>query len=133
MTRVAVLGAGAWGTAVAIHVAGRAAERSEVVLWARDAEQARVIDAARENPRYLPGIAIPAAASVTHDLGAVRSADVLLSAVPMAGIADLIWTLASAGIGAPLVLLAKGFVSAPDQPGGVALSHQYLAPRWPAP
>ena len=133
MTRVAVLGAGAWGTAIACHLAARTAERPDVLLWARDAEQARAIDGARENARYLPGVVIAATVAVTDALDAVRDADVLLSAVPMAAVGDLAHALAKAGIGAPLVLLAKGFVAAPDEPGGVALAHQYLAPRWPAP
>ena len=57
----------------------------------------------------------------------------LLAAVPMAALAELARALAQAGARAPLVWLAKGFVAAPDAPGGVGLAHQYLAPRWPAP
>jgi glycerol-3-phosphate dehydrogenase (NAD(P)+) len=133
MTRVAVLGAGAWGTAMASHLAARTAERPQVVLWARSAEQARAIDRTRENARYLPGVVVPDDITVTDAFDAIRDADVLLSAVPMAGVVDLVGTLANARIGAPLMLLAKGFVAAPGQPGGVALSHQFLAPRWPAP
>jgi glycerol-3-phosphate dehydrogenase (NAD(P)+) len=132
MTRVAVLGAGAWGTAMASHLAGRTAERPQVVLWARDAGQARIIGAARENARYLPRFSIPDGVVVTHALDAVRDADVLLSAVPMAGVVDLVDVLADARVAAPLMLLAKGFVAAPGQPGGVALSHQFLGPRWPS-
>ena len=54
---VTILGAGAWGTALAIA----AAARHDVRLWARDAAQARAIDAARENTRYLPGARLPGA------------------------------------------------------------------------
>jgi glycerol-3-phosphate dehydrogenase (NAD(P)+) len=133
MTRVAVLGAGAWGTAVASHLAARAADRPDVVLWARDAEQARAIDRSRENARYLPGIALPPAVVVTAAFDAVRDADLLLAAVPMAAVTDLVRTLVQGRVGAPLVLLAKGFVASPVEPGGVALPHRYLATRWPAP
>ena len=133
MTRVAVLGAGAWGTAVATHLAARAAERPDVVLWARDAEQARAIDRSRENGRYLPGIALPPAVGVTASLDAVRDADLLLVAVPMAAVPDLVRTLVQGRVGSPLVLLAKGFVASTVEPGGVALPHRYLATRWPAP
>ena len=60
MTRVAVLGAGAWGTAIAAVLSARL----EVALWARDAAQAAAISRDRRNERYLPGIALPAAVSV---------------------------------------------------------------------
>jgi len=133
MTGVAVLGAGAWGTAIAGHIAARTAERPDVVLWARDAAHARTIAAARENARYLPGIPIPESVAVTASLDNVRGAELLLLAVPMRAVAEVVRTLADAGVDTPLVLLAKGFIAAPDQPCGVALFHQYLAPRWPAP
>jgi glycerol-3-phosphate dehydrogenase (NAD(P)+) len=133
MTAVAVLGAGAWGTAIAGHIAARTAERPDVFLWARDAVHARTIGAARENARYLPGIGIPEAVAVTALLDDVRSAELLLLAVPMDAVADLVRTLREAAIDAPLVVLAKGFIAASYQPGGVALSHQYLEPRWPSP
>lgn len=132
MTRVAVLGAGAWGTALADHLASRSAERPGVLLWARDPAQAAAIGAARENPRYLPGIALAPDIAVTASLDAVREADVLLSAVPMSAVPDLVQRLADAAIAAPLMLLAKGFIAAPEFPGGVALAHQFLAARWPA-
>jgi glycerol-3-phosphate dehydrogenase (NAD(P)+) len=133
MTRVAVLGAGAWGTAIACHLAARAADRPEVVLWARDAQQARAIERSRENARYLPGIALPPGIAVTSALDPVRNADVLLAAVPIAAVPDLVETLMAARAGAPLVLLGKGFVASGSEPGGVALAHRYLALRWPAP
>ena len=55
MTRVCVVGAGSWGTAVAALVA----ENADVVLWARDPELAARIDAAHENDRYLRDITLP--------------------------------------------------------------------------
>ena len=61
---VVVLGAGAWGTAVAVH----AARRHEVRLWTRSAEHAEAMRGARRNERYLPGTELPAALSVTADL-----------------------------------------------------------------
>lgn len=76
--RVAVLGAGAWGTALAIAAmrAGR-----NVTLLARSAALAAQIDASRRNPR-LPGIDLPAAIAVGADLGAVESADIVILATP---------------------------------------------------
>ncbi|MFO1311938.1 MAG: NAD(P)H-dependent glycerol-3-phosphate dehydrogenase [Burkholderiales bacterium] len=132
MTRVAVLGAGAWGTAFAAHLASRASEAHEVTLWARDPARASAMAAARENARYLPGISLPAGLAVTSSLAALRDAEILFSAVPMAGIPDLVRALVAARLEAPLVLLAKGFVTDPEASAGGALAHQYLASRWSA-
>ena len=58
MTTVAILGAGAWGTALAIHLAGRATAHPTVTLWTRDERHARAMAATRVNTRYLPGIVL---------------------------------------------------------------------------
>ena len=68
---VAVLGAGSWGTALAMHL-GRVGV--PVRLWARDPDLAASMRARRENPRYLPGAALPDGVSVTADAGALRTA-----------------------------------------------------------
>ena len=60
MARVAVLGAGAWGSALACFLSARL----EVSLWARDPAQAGAIAQSRRNERYLPGIEIPRAVEV---------------------------------------------------------------------
>ena len=77
-SHVAVLGAGAWGTALAA-VAAVAAGR--VTLWGREGDYIAAIGRARENARYLPGIALPEFA-VTDDLAAAAKADAMLLAVP---------------------------------------------------
>ncbi len=76
----AVIGAGAWGTAFALHL-GRTGQR--VALVPRRAEQAQAITASRENTDYLPGVALPAAVAVSHDLGGVlAAAEAILLACP---------------------------------------------------
>src|SRR5216683_2950657 len=62
--RIAVLGAGAWGTSIASVLGARL----EVTLWARDAGQAREIASTRRNQRYLPGIVLPAAVAGLREL-----------------------------------------------------------------
>ena len=62
--RIAVFGAGAWGTAVALHLAAR----HEVKLWARDAGLVDALRRDHENARYLPGVALPAALQFSADL-----------------------------------------------------------------
>jgi len=111
--RVAVLGAGAWGTAIACVLAARL----EVALWARDAQQARTLAQTRRNERYLRGVDIPATVNVTADLAAATSGiGLALAATPVAGLRDL---LAKLDRKTPLVWLCKGF-----EEGSGALPHQ---------
>ncbi len=77
-----MLGAGSWGTALAIALSGRF---ESVRLWARDVQQAADLQSDRENRRYLPGCRLPDSAWISCDIGAVAAgADVLLSAIPSA-------------------------------------------------
>lgn len=108
--RVAVIGAGSWGTAVA----ALAAENAEVTLWARDAELAATIDTEHENPRYLPDLELPATLRATGALReAATSADVIVMAVPSHGFRAVLEDLGgSIGDGTPIVSLSKGIESA---------------------
>ena len=133
MTTVAILGAGAWGTALAIHLAERAAAAPAVTLWTRDATQARTIATARENARYLPGFALSSSIVPTSDLVVAIRADLLLLATPVAALPALVAELAAGGARSPLVWLSKGFVAAPGLTAGVGLAHQVIAPLWPTP
>jgi glycerol-3-phosphate dehydrogenase (NAD(P)+) len=79
--RRAVVGAGAWGTTLALHLA----KHGPTLLLARDAEQARRLTADRENKRYLPGLRLPVEVEVTADPAALAAADELVVfAVPSA-------------------------------------------------
>jgi glycerol-3-phosphate dehydrogenase (NAD(P)+) len=133
MTTVAILGAGAWGTALAVHLAGRAAAGPVVTLWTRNEGQARALAATRANARYLPEVVLPAAIVVTSDLNVAAGADLLVVATPAAALPGLAQELAARGARAPLVWLSKGFVVAPALPAGVGLAHQVIAPMWPSP
>ena len=131
---IAVLGAGAWGTALATHLARR--DDVRVTVWARDGRQAHDMAANRVNARYLPDVRLPEALAVTADLASLAEASVLLAATPAEALPALVESLAAVGARAPLVWLSKGFLSvpvSPEFPAGAALAHQVLAPRWPAP
>ncbi|MEP6782187.1 MAG: 2-dehydropantoate 2-reductase N-terminal domain-containing protein, partial [Acidobacteriota bacterium] len=65
--RIAVLGSGSWGTALAVHLAGTG---HDVRLWARDASLASTMASSRENATYLPGVKLPASLSPTSDMPA---------------------------------------------------------------
>ena len=115
MARVAVLGAGAWGSALAAVLAARL----EVALWARDRAQAETIAASRRNERYLPGVEIPASVEITSDLArATGGAALLLAATPVAGLRDLAQKV---GARTPIVWLCKGF-----EEGSGLLPHQVI-------
>jgi glycerol-3-phosphate dehydrogenase (NAD(P)+) len=133
MTRIAVLGAGAWGTAMAGHLVARTAAKPAVTLWSRTEQHARQLVATRENVRYLPGIELPSALACTADLTAATTADFLFAATPIAALPELAQRLLDVGARAPLLWLSKGFIAAPDRAAGSALAHQVIAPRWPRP
>jgi glycerol-3-phosphate dehydrogenase (NAD(P)+) len=102
--RIAVLGAGAWGTALAAQAA-RAG--NAVGLWARDASRAAEMAAAGENARYLPGIRLSPAIEVTADAAAaLNGALLVLVAVPAQHMRAVLTALPDTG--APLVICAKG-------------------------
>jgi glycerol-3-phosphate dehydrogenase (NAD(P)+) len=120
MSRIAVLGAGAWGTALASALA-RAGR--QVSLWARDPTQAEAIGRLRRNERYLPEIELPARLAVTAALsGALEGAGLLLAATPVAGLRELLGLLRAEAASAPLVWLCKGF-----EQGTGRLPHQIVS------
>jgi len=102
---IAIIGAGAWGTALA-GVAARAGR--EVTLCARSAEIANAIAATRSNPK-LPGITLHAAIHVTDDLARAAASDVVLIATPAQDLRAATSALAPhLTDGVPLVACAKG-------------------------
>ncbi len=124
MTAIAVLGAGAWGTALAVHLAARHPTR----LWLRDARLAAHLRAHRRNAKYLPEVVLPPSLQVTSDFdGAVAHAHdgLLIVATPMAALQPVLARLPAA---APRVLwLCKGF-----EAGTGWLGHEIAAAVVPA-
>lgn len=118
--KIAVFGAGAWGTALAIA----AAARHDVQLWARDAAQAAAMQSARRNARYLPEVALPPSLHVTADHAAALAhgggEGLCIIATPMAGLREQLAALSGGPQGArPVLWLSKGFES-----GSGALGHE---------
>lgn len=110
MTRIAVLGAGAFGTALAA-IAARAGR--DTVLWGRDETQIAEITAKKQNTRYLPGIVLPDGMTATTDLDRAVTADVLVAAIPTQGLRAAAETFAPRlRPGVPLVAAAKGIEQA---------------------
>lgn len=108
--KIAVLGAGAWGTALAVH----AAARHDTYLWARDAVQADALRRERTNARYLPGVALPASLAIGSSLEAAlahapsdeAAPGLVVIATPMAALAELLGRVPA---DARVLWLSKGF------------------------
>ena len=82
MKKIAILGAGSWGTALAL-VLTRSRQPHEIALWVHDPELAEFLCRERENHSYLPGHKLPASINVTTDIEAAMSdAEIVVGAVP---------------------------------------------------
>ena len=117
---ISVLGAGAWGTALA----GALAPRHSVQLWARDGAALSAIAETRRNERYLPGIELPAAlhcaTELTAAVGHARHG-LLLIATPTAALRDLARQLHAIAALPPIVWLCKGL-----ERGSAAMAHEII-------
>ena len=106
MKKIAIVGAGAWGTALAT-VAARAGR--EVVIWAREPDVADDINRRHRNALFLPGVNLDAAIAATTDLAMVGDADAVLLVVPaqfLRGVGEALRQFL--GAGTPVVICAKG-------------------------
>ena len=121
--KIAVLGAGAWGSALAVHFSAR----HDVTLWTRSETHAQAMAAEGQNARYLPGISLPSTLRVTYSLDeAIRHAELVLVAVPSGALRGLLSQLANIGISSPLIWVCKGF-----EEGTGKLPHEIVAEMLP--
>jgi len=123
--RIAVLGAGAWGTALASVLA----PRHPTLLWARDAAQAAAMQAARCNPRYLPDIGLAAELTVVGELDtalAHAAGGLLFLAVPLGALRAVLRRLHESGFVGSCAWLCKGL----ERDSGL-LAHQIAAAEVP--
>lgn len=123
--KLSVLGAGAWGTALAIS----ASARHPTLLWARDSLQAEAMRLQRRNARYLPGAELPSALDITADFDAAVAharEGLLIVATPMSGLAPVLGALPSGSRALGLYWLCKGF-----QEGTGLLGHEMAQQIWP--
>jgi len=130
--KILVLGAGAWGTALACSAARTPGH--QVTLWARNAAQASAMQSGRSNARYLPGLALPAGLQIASGqldslASEVAQQHLLVIASPMAGLRDMLTQLR--GLTVPVVWLCKGFEAERDDSFGL-LGHEVQAQVAPA-
>ncbi len=123
---ILVLGAGAWGTALAISASQNPQTRHAVTLWARDAAQAAAMRAARCNARYLPDVPLPPSLAVVDGplqglATLLQAQDLVVVGTPMAGLRGVLQQLRDAD--RPVAWLCKGF-----EPGAEGLlAHEIQA------
>lgn len=114
--KIAVLGAGAWGTALAWQFASSG---HDVILWLRDEAQAVDINKARENKKRLAGVQLPAVITATSDKEMLQGAEAVIIALPAQSLHSQLGEFAKIFVaGVPLFLASKGI----DQQNGVLLS-----------
>jgi len=115
--RIAVFGAGAWGTALAIAFS----RGHDVVLWSRESSEIAALRQDGENRRYLPGIPLPATLSFSDDLQQAAQADLHLVVTPLAGLRSTARALRAAAPATPLLWACKGL-----EAGTAKLPHQII-------
>ena len=114
--RIAVLGAGAWGTAIAISLA----QRHAITLWTRDPAHCAEMRARRTNEKYLPGFLLPPPLEVSENLvQSLAFADLMLLAVATGGLRETLQRVKAARARVPAIWLCKGF-----EPAHAKLPHQ---------
>ena len=124
--KLLVVGAGAWGTALAVQ----ACQRHEVTLWARDAARIQNMQQLRENQHYLPGRVLPASLHLSHaPFSEVLSGiDLTVLATPMASLRLGLQALEPWQKQTPLAWLCKGFEAAQSATRGQGLlAHEVQA------
>lgn len=115
--RIAVFGAGAWGTALAMAFS----RGHDVVLWSRESSEIVALRQDGENRRYLPGIPLPANLHFSDDLQQAAQADMHLVVTPLAGLRSTARALRMAAPATPLLWACKGL-----EAGTAKLPHQIV-------
>ena len=120
---IAILGAGAWGTALAISLSAR----HRVTLWARDAGQIAAMSKSHRNQRYLAEISLPQELHLTADMGtALTNAELILVVVPIAALRITLLQISQQSVTIPIIWACKGFEAESS-----LLPHQVVAESLP--
>jgi glycerol-3-phosphate dehydrogenase (NAD(P)+) len=107
--KIAVLGAGAWGTALAINLLKNSNSRHEITLWTKDSGHCAELLQEHTNRQFLPGFPLPESLQLTSDLNVAVKADLALIVVPTAGLRETLREIVSCGKAIPVIWGGKGF------------------------
>jgi len=123
---IAILGAGAWGTALAISLSAR----HRVTLWTNEAAQAKEMFATRSNQLFLPDVALPQELKFSADLNAaLADAELVLVAVPTSALRIVLKQVAQRPAPVPVIWVCKGFeantAQLPHQVAEETLPHNF--------
>jgi glycerol-3-phosphate dehydrogenase (NAD(P)+) len=120
--RIAVLGAGAWGTALAISLSSNNSSSHEVMLWTRDRQHLAELESEHINRRYFNAFPLPRCLRLTSVLGAaIEFAELALIAVPTYGLRETLRGIAAHGKALPVIWGCKGF-----EPQSAKLPHEVV-------
>jgi glycerol-3-phosphate dehydrogenase (NAD(P)+) len=107
--KIAVLGAGAWGTALAINLLNNSNSKHEITLWTNDPAHCAELMQERTNRQFLPGFPLPESLKLTSDFNVAVKADLALIVVPTAGLRETLRAIVSCGKAIPIIWGGKGF------------------------
>jgi glycerol-3-phosphate dehydrogenase (NAD(P)+) len=120
---ITILGAGAWGTALAVSLSGQ----HRVTLWGRDSAQIAEMASSRLNRSYLPEIVLPQALRLTHELGvSLADAELVLVVVPVSALRTTLSQIGELAKPLPVIWACKGF-----EQGTAQLPHQVVSETLP--
>lgn len=121
--KIVILGAGAWGTALAISLSAR----HQITLWTKDPTHALELASQRVNQRFFPDFQLPENIQITSSLpGALIASDLALIVVPIAGFRETLRGVVATETEVPVIWGCKGFESETSM-----LPHQILAEEYP--
>ena len=107
--KIAILGAGAWGTALAINLSKNSNSKHEIILWTKDPMHCAQLLQERINRQFLPKFLLPESLQLTSDLNCAVKADLVLIVIPTAGLRETLRAIAASNRAIPIIWGGKGF------------------------
>ena len=107
--KIAILGAGAWGTALAINLSRYSNSKHEIILWTKDPAHCAELLHERVNRQFLPKFLLPESLQLTSDLNCALKAELALIVVPIEGLRETLRSIVSCDRAIPIIWGGKGF------------------------